>query len=247
MRSSVTLWVELKRAILVALLVLGVAGPGGTGRAFATSPPQPVAGKPYGKSYREWAAEWWQWSLQIPASVNPATDLTGRYCSVGQRGEVWFLAGLFGGGVVERTCSVPKGVALLFPLVNGVWVSTKGDPAYGIYPGDPRLRQFAPSLRREVACVRPARRLQLWIDGAAVAGLDRFGENSLFFAAELPPDHVFSAAIGPDPVLVTPNVDSGYYVLFRPLPSGRHTLHWIAQDGCGNQQEVTYHLRVGGS
>jgi hypothetical protein len=237
--------VALRRAALVALLVSGAASPGEMGHALATSPPLPIAGEPYGKSYREWAAEWWQWSLQIPASVNPATDQTGRYCSVGQRGAVWFLAGLFGGGTVERTCSVPKGVALLFPLVNGVWLSTKGDPAYGLYPGDPRLRQFAASLRREVACVQPARRLQLWVDGVSVPGLDRFGEDSRFFAVELPPDHVFSSILGPDPVLLTPNVDSGYYVLFRPLPPGRHTLRWIARDGCGNRQEVTYHLRVG--
>lgn len=83
------------------------------------------------------------------------------------------------------------------------------------------------------------------IDGAPVPGLYQFGEGSVFFAAELPPDHVFSPLIGADPLLLTPNVDAGYYLLFRPLPRGRHTLRWVAHDGCDNRQDVTYRLQVG--
>ena len=31
-------------------------------------------------------AEWWQWALSIPASVNPLVDTTGEHCLVGQNG-----------------------------------------------------------------------------------------------------------------------------------------------------------------
>ena len=34
---------------------------------------------------------------------------------------MWFLAGVFGGGpAVTRTCSVPEGTALFFPVINSV-------------------------------------------------------------------------------------------------------------------------------
>ncbi len=37
---------------------------------------------------------------------------------VGQRGSVWFLSGVFLGGTVTRTCSVPEGVTVFFPVIN---------------------------------------------------------------------------------------------------------------------------------
>src|SRR5690242_13002564 len=62
------------------------------------------------------AAQWWQWAVSIPPSVNPLTDTTGQDCMVGQHGDTWFLGGLLGNpqepleepGVVERFCQVPS-------------------------------------------------------------------------------------------------------------------------------------------
>src|SRR5258706_4066400 len=45
--------------------------------------------------FKKLSADWWQWALSIPTSVNPLTDTTGEHCNVGQRGEKWFLAGFF--------------------------------------------------------------------------------------------------------------------------------------------------------
>jgi hypothetical protein len=72
------------------------------------------------------SAEWWQWALSIPTSVNPQTDTTGEFSVVGQRGPIWFLAGTFGGGTATRSCSVPQGAALFFPVINGVGINTPG-------------------------------------------------------------------------------------------------------------------------
>lgn len=241
MRSLINLIVAFRRAAFTCAVALCVGACLGASGALANSAPRPVSGSPYGKSYGEWAALWWQWVLQTTVAANPAIDAIGANCTIGQRGEVWFLAGVLGGGTVERNCRVPANVALLVPLINNVWLSTLGDSAYGLYPGDPRLARHARELRSHVACVRPARVLSLRIDGKAVTGLDRFGENSVFFAAQVPSGGV----LGSDQALLTPNVDSGYYVIFRPLPSGSHRLHWIAEDGCGHRQDVTYRLRVG--
>ncbi len=39
----------------------------------------------------------------------------------------WFLAGTFGGSPVERTCTMPAGRWLFFPLVNYVFLITEPD------------------------------------------------------------------------------------------------------------------------
>src|SRR6476659_4355633 len=52
-----------------------------------------VDSKPYGLSYGEWTAKWWQWLYSIQREVNPANDDTGKNCAQDQSGPVWFLAG----------------------------------------------------------------------------------------------------------------------------------------------------------
>src|SRR3977135_307904 len=65
-------------------------------------------------------AQWWQWALSIPTDQNPTLDTNGQDCMIGQRGSVWFLAGIFGGGTVSRTCAVPEDTTLFFPLINAI-------------------------------------------------------------------------------------------------------------------------------
>ena len=68
--------------------------------------------KPYGKSWEEWSAIWWQWCSIEPLASNPVADKTGRFCNKNQNDpNVWFLAGTFG-GKAERTCTIPAGKAL---------------------------------------------------------------------------------------------------------------------------------------
>ena len=44
-----------------------------------------------GLTYGDWTAKWWQWAYSVPRNVNPSYDDSGRYCSEGQNGPVWFL------------------------------------------------------------------------------------------------------------------------------------------------------------
>src|SRR5262245_58010405 len=71
-------------------------------------------------SFKQLSAEWQQWALSVPTPVNPQLDTTGEHCMVGQRGSVWFLAGVFGGGSATRTCVVPEDTVLFFPVINFV-------------------------------------------------------------------------------------------------------------------------------
>lgn len=55
--------------------------------------------------------------MSIPSSDSPVYDKTGNRCTVGQRGDVWFLAGSTGGRVT-RKCEIPAGVSVLVPVIN---------------------------------------------------------------------------------------------------------------------------------
>src|SRR5215218_9807470 len=102
----------MKRAIVMALsviLALVVASPmalGQVGQGAAAS----------GKA-SELAADWWQWGSSKPVAENPLLggdpNYTEEQCD-GQPvsdtpGKKWFLAGAFGSGAVERTCTMPVG------------------------------------------------------------------------------------------------------------------------------------------
>ncbi|MFF4418097.1 signal protein [Streptosporangium sp. NPDC001559] len=90
------------RSVPFLLLLLGlVAGCGLRGTGAETS----IQGR------------WWTWASSEPENTNPVTDPSGRFCHRNQPEDVWFLAGTFG-GTARRTCEVPEGRPIVFPLVN---------------------------------------------------------------------------------------------------------------------------------
>lgn len=198
----------------------------------------PVQSHPGGQSYEHWAAEWWQWALETPASVNPILDDTGEHCQEGQIGHVWFLGGDFvgDGSPVTRTCEIPSGTALFFPLVNLF---------YGAFLDDPEETRTEQFIREQVDCGEPANQLLLTLDGRQATGLERFFVESVIFDVRLPDDNVFDVLFGIDlpETLLSPSVSAGYYVFLHPLPPGEYTLHWEAS-WCGFVQDVTYTLEV---
>ncbi|MFB7377292.1 signal protein [Kitasatospora purpeofusca] len=61
---------------------------------------------------------WWNWAAASPADRSPVLDRSGRWCAQRQPEDIWYLAGTTGGEAVERTCTVPVGLPVLFPLVT---------------------------------------------------------------------------------------------------------------------------------
>src|SRR5208283_2271583 len=62
--------------------------------------PPVVQTRPYGLTYAEWLAKWWQWSLAFPVSADPengTADISSK-----QSGDVWFLPAPLGGGTATR-------------------------------------------------------------------------------------------------------------------------------------------------
>jgi hypothetical protein len=225
-------WKTACRTLALAAVTLGAA----TASAQALTPGDltayPPHTLPYGQSYSQYAADWWQWVLAQPASTNPATDTTGGNCAVGQSNPfVWFLAGDFG-GTVTRSCTVPFGKALLIPVVNTVYGAFLTDPA------DQRTVQYVRSQVTPVA--QAATGLKASFDSLALDDVSSYFEQSSIFSSTLPAGNIFGAPAG---TVLSPSADAGYYLVFYPPLPGVHTIEVAGTIG-GSPVDVTYHLNV---
>ena len=211
---------------------------GGEGVSIA-----PIDSTPGGQTYGRWAAEWYQWAVGVPAASNPVLDATGQYCAERQVGSVWFLAGSFGTDPVTRTCEIPAGKSLFFPLINNF---------YGAFLNDEPATRTEAFVRAKGSCTESAQ-ISVWIDGVNVPRPTRYftgarGSQSPIFNVQMPPGNLFGVDETAVPELVlSPSAEQGYYLFVQALRSGAHTIHWVAS-GCtsGGKQDITYRLNVAG-
>jgi hypothetical protein len=184
-------------------------------------------------------AEWWQWALSIPASVNPLTDASGDFCMVGQRGPIWFLAGnLTGAPSITRTCSVPGDKTLFFPVINDVNISIP----QGVC-GSTGL-ETSKQLRADIKpFIDAAQNLLVTVDGQTVKKALLQRVRSQVFDVALPADNLFGGGSSCPAAIYSPAVDDGYYVSLEPLKPGPHTIHFQAESGTLTI-DVTYNLTV---
>jgi hypothetical protein len=186
--------------------------------------------------------EWWQWAMSIPISVNPLLDSTGERCMIGQRGSVWFLGGVNGGGSAERTCSVPEGLPLFFPVINAINANSPNVCGQG--PNNFSVKDLRAALK---PFIDGAQNLSVTVDGQDVKKTLLRRVQSDPFEVVLPEDNLFVApCAGDSPAGVySPAVDDGYYVALPPLRTGSHTIHFHADNANGSvAQDVVYHLTV---
>jgi hypothetical protein len=198
-------------------------------RAFAQS-----------ESLQQLSAEWWQWAFSIPASANPQIDKTGQNAVVGQRGPIWFLAGVFGGGTATRTCFVPDDVQFFFPVIAGFGINTPG--ICGSSQED--VNQVRNDAANAIAGVT---NLSVTLDNKPIKNIQHV--LSTVFAVALPKENVFGAPCPPEPPvpagIYSPAAADGFYVLLGPLSVGPHTLRFSAKGPQQNPaQDVTYNLTV---
>ena len=189
------------------------------------------------RAFNELSGEWWQWSSSIPASENPLLDATGEKCVVGQHGSLWFLAGNFG-GTTTRSCSVPAGKDLFFPVINSIQADTPnvcGQGSANITIKE--LRAIAASF------IDGASNLSVEVDGAPIKYRRT---QSKVFELSVPAGNMFDVPCGGFPAeIYSPAIDDGYYVLLNPLSVGEHTIHIHSENVSASfVLDVTYHLTV---
>jgi hypothetical protein len=174
----------------------------------------PINSKPYGLTYGEWAAKWWQWIMSIPAKDNPRLDITGEKCSVAQSDQnVWFLAQT-PSGPVQRDCIIPPGKAILVPLLTG-----ECD-----YLSDPTVRTETDLRRCAFSGIQGAT-IRATLDGTNMKNLERYRVKSPLFDLTIPSDNSFGSQGSTG---TTKAVADGYYLMLEPLSIGRHTLRFSA-------------------
>lgn len=194
----------------------------------------PTNSKPYGFSYGEWSAKWWQWLGSIPSRINPVNDKMGTNCAQGQNGPVWFLAGSTGRPAM-RDCTISAGKAILFPALT-VECSTAEDSTLKT---EAQLRSCA--INADQGGIA-----QVSVDGVNFQALQTYKVQSGLFNFTFPEDNIFGARAGP-----TQSMSDGIFVMLQPLTSGNHTIHFtgvvLANPTLGTQSfatDATYHLIV---
>lgn len=192
------------------------------------------------KTYEALSVAWrdWQQGVIDQTGLSPfSDDPTGALCGVNQQGKYWHLAGAPADteNPVVRTCTVPAGKFIHFPIINLAWITQ--DEAGAEQIADPGFRAFVEGLF-EGALNAEETTLGVTIDGIELANLHDYLVESPVF--ELP--YYGSLENG------FLNFDSGYYLLLAPLSRGAHTIHISGSFPLfGNTitVDVTYELTVG--
>ncbi|MDQ3903411.1 MAG: cache domain-containing protein [Thermoproteota archaeon] len=187
----------------------------------------PINSKPYGLTYDEWTAKWWQWGYSIPKNINPAYDYTGKNCAQKQNGPVWFLAGTYG-HPVNRKCNIPAGKAILFPILNS-------ECSFAEFPKLKTLSELsmcAKSIQDQVSSLKAS------VDGISIPNLQEYRIQSPPFNFTLPQNNI----LGLPANVSTQAIADGNWVFLKPLSLGSHKITFRG----GVQQERT-NIVAGGS
>jgi hypothetical protein len=204
------------------------------------------AGRPYGHTFGEWSARWWQYMLSVPARRNPLTDPTGRRCGERQAGRMFFLGAEYNHfGTVNRTCRLSTRDAVFFPIVN-----CKNDNTVPVsQPQNPPTTSTAEQLLAECrAYINSSTELGAQIDGQAIPGLTLNSPNHAAapsFRVRPPEGNLLQATgyYAPGRQTISPVAADGVYAMLRPLRRGNHKLHFHARHGT-DVLDVTYNLQV---
>jgi len=238
--------VVLLVAVVIAFSVLAPAALAKHGNPRVI-PPNATPG---GMTYGDWGAAWWQWALRNPIDNNALNDDTGAKAGVDQLGKVWFLAGTINQtpsetdpsvyiGVADRTCTVPVGKMIFFPIVN-----TECSTAEGNGTTEAELAAMCDFY------VQHAAGLKVTVDGRALRNLTAYRGTSSMYPLWWPSDPVLTMPAITEP---TASVSDGFWIMLAPLSAGEHVLHWEgnmtftqAADGFDGvfAQDITYHLTV---
>jgi hypothetical protein len=169
----------------------------------------PPNSSPFGMSYADWGARWHTWVYAIPSDINPVTDTTGKYCMQNQHSPVWFLAGT-AGGAVERTCMVPRGMALFFPMISN-------ECSYAEYPS---LKDAA-QLRNCAISANNIQHLEFSVDGINIPDAQKYRATTSLFNFTFSDKNIAGVAAGH-----TQGVADGFFGFISPLSAGNHTIHF---------------------
>jgi hypothetical protein len=229
----------MKNLLLTALAALALMAFGGT--VATAADPNSIVVPAQEQNYGQLGANWWKWALSIPYQQNPQFDQTGASCGLGQNGGVWFLAGTPGGSVT-RSCTIPAGKTIFFPIVNINNDYPCPDPNFQPAPGQ-SLHDFLTD--GAVFVINHAHNLNADLDGVDIPIVASYrGTSNMYSFTGDPSLTVFDPCITGSQQKA---VSDGYWLLLAPLSPGTHTLSFgamITIEDFSFSTEATYNLTV---
>lgn len=220
--------------VLAAAICLGaLIAPSAAAKPAHVFAPQ---SHPFGATYGEWQARWFEWFLEIPAPLNPLFDETGANCAVNQSGPVWFTGPVAGPGTTIRACTIPTGTGIFVLGVGNECSNIEPPPFFGATEAE--LRACA---AEGVEAFFGDATQSISVDGVEVADLGRYRSQTPLFSYTLPPDNVY----GVPSVTATKAISDGTAVIVQPLPPGEHQIvvH-LEAPALGGTIEIVYNLTV---
>jgi hypothetical protein len=209
------------------------------GRAVADEiKPLPPDGILYGQRLADWAVAYNQWAFSLPQDVSTfaEVDTTGKRAGFGQRGPVWFVPRFGLGSNGSRTFAVPEGQAVLVSLAQN---SARRQP------GEVSDDELMWLLDEELAWgIQLITRLEVSMDGTPVPNLEAYRVRTPVFSIPVPPgyDTWLTVPVGADARVAT--AVEGYFVMFPPLPVGKHVLTLRREGGNAGDSHWTFNLVV---
>jgi hypothetical protein len=234
--------------LMVGLMILPFSTVSATNDNPGVLPPQ---SHPYGLTYGEWSAKWWQFVLSIPAPNNPL--LFDDQCTSGQTGPVWFLTGKLciadvpgetcsttGFLSATRDCTIPAGTALFFPIANAEADNLGLDTPLTL----PELREQAKENQDGVTS------MTCEVDGVPIQGLSPARTSpyrvvSPVFSYTIPDNNLYQFLgfdFGAQTVPVA--VADGVFLMLAPLSLGQHVIRFTASFDVGFGFDITYNITV---
>ena len=194
----------MKRAIVIALsvlLALVVAAPIASGQSSSSSSQSQNLG--------QLTAAWWNWMVSTDPSPGDGSYKGGAQCNGEYVEGVFFLA-TGGGSAVDRTCTVPRNMPILFSPFNYLCSE--------VFPTDPKPL--------DTACATPTTDATIDPPSSFYARVDGKDANQQRIASGL-----FQWTVGPNNFDIPPGTyeaaqDGLWVYLENGLNKGKHTVQF---------------------
>jgi hypothetical protein len=207
---------------------------------------------PFGISYSDWVAKFWNWDLSIPidSQTNTLAGLKDNGCLMHKENSMVMLVDTAAGGIWNQKCTISRTEGILIPIWTGECdQALKGFEGYS-------FKQLSECARAyDLGIVKG----QVKVDDIPVATLDAVDYKTNImnnvtevytkqFNATVPKEsHLISERYGTFPAAA-----HGWFVFLKPLPPGDHVVYYqnsvaaTTLSGAGNinSAQFTYHLNV---
>jgi hypothetical protein len=207
---------------------------------------------PFGISYSDWVAKFWNWDFSIPidSQTNTLAGLKDNGCLMHKDNSMVMLVDTAAGGIWKQKCTISRTEGILIPIWTGECdQALKGFDSYS-------FKQLSECARAyDLGIVKG----QVKVDNTPVATLDAidYKTNVMNNVTEVYTKQ-FNAIVPKESHLVSerygtfPAAAHGWFVFLKPLQPGNHVVYYqnsveaTTLSGAGNMNsgQFTYYLNV---